>query len=143
MLFQLFFVFGVKFLMDEEISKKLEGKKIAVIDDSATVRKNTAKLLFKHNVIVCEATDGLEGLACVWEQRPDLILLDIQMPRLEGYDVCRALRRHPDFNDLPIIFLSSNDGFFDKAKARTVGANTHLSKPYKNSVLIQTIEQYL
>lgn len=130
-------------MVEDVVSEKISGKKIAVIDDSATVRKNTEKLLLKHNATVCEATDGLEGLACVWEQRPDLILLDIQMPRLLGYDVCRALRRHPEFNELPIIFLSSNDGFFDKAKARTVGANTHLSKPYKNAELISTIEQYL
>ena len=120
-----------------------KGKSILVVDDSATVRKLIAGKLEKsgHNV-VC-AVDGVEGLARLAEALPDLVLLDIGMPRMDGYEVCREIRANPAAKDLPVVMISGKDGFFDKVRGRMAGATGYVTKPFGPETLMKALETYL
>ncbi|MEJ7624566.1 MAG: response regulator [Pyrinomonadaceae bacterium] len=119
------------------------GKTILVVDDSATVRKLIAGKLEKsgHNVIC--ASDGVEALACLEENLPDLVLLDINMPRMDGYEVCREIRSNPAAQNLPVVMISGKDGFFDKVRGRTAGTTGHVTKPFGPETLMKALETYL
>lgn len=119
------------------------GKKILVVDDSPTVRKLLSSKLEKsgHNV-VC-AVDGVEGLAMIAEGLPDLVLLDIAMPRMDGYEVCKEIRSNPAAKDLPVVMISGKDGFFDKVRGRMAGATGYVTKPFGPDTLMKALETYL
>ena len=128
---------------DETPDTSPKGKSILVVDDSATVRKLIAGKLEKsgHNV-VC-AVDGVEGLARLAEALPDLVLLDIGMPRMDGYEVCREIRANPEAKDLPVVMISGKDGFFDKVRGRMAGATGYVTKPFGPETLMKALETYL
>jgi len=120
-----------------------KGKTILVVDDSATVRKLISGKLEKsgHNV-VC-AADGVEGLAMLDNGMPDLILLDITMPRMDGYEVCKQIRSNPAGQDVPIVMISGKDGFFDKVRGRMAGTTGYVTKPFGPETLMKALETYL
>lgn len=117
--------------------------KIMVVDDSKTVRKAAEEHLAQlgHKVVVSE--NGYEALSKIVDLKPDLIFLDIMMPKLDGYQTCALVKHNHDYKDIPIIMLSSKDGVYDKAKARVVGANDYITKPFTAQDLISTIDKYL
>ena len=119
------------------------GKSILVVDDSPTVRKLISGKLEKsgHNV-VC-AVDGLEALARLEESLPDLVLLDITMPRMDGYEVCKQIRSNPAAKDLPVVMISGKDGFFDKVRGRMAGSTGYVTKPFGPETLMKALETYL
>ena len=119
------------------------GKTILVVDDSATVRKLIAGKLEKsgHNVIC--AADGVEALACLEENLPDLVLLDINMPRMDGYEVCREIRSNPAAQNLPVVMISGKDGFFDNVRGRMAGTTGYVTKPFGPETLMKALETYL
>ncbi len=120
-----------------------KGRTIMVVDDSPTVRKLISGKLEKsgHNV-VC-AVDGVDALARLEEALPDLILLDIAMPRLDGYEVCKQIRSNPVAKDLPIVMISGKDGFFDKVRGRMAGCTGYVTKPFGPETLMKALETYL
>jgi twitching motility two-component system response regulator PilG len=120
-----------------------KGKTILVVDDSATVRKLIAGKLEKsgHNVIC--AIDGVEALARIDEGMPDLVLLDITMPRMDGYEVCKQIRANPLGKDLPVVMISGKDGFFDKVRGRMAGTTGYVTKPFGPETLMKALETYL
>ena len=120
-----------------------KGKTILVVDDSPTVRKLISGKLEKagHNV-VC-AVDGVEGLEKIAEGLPDLVLLDIAMPRMDGYEVCKEIRSNPAACDLPVVMISGKDGFFDKVRGRMAGATGYVTKPFGPETLMKALETYL
>ena len=126
-----------------EVISVPKGKTILVVDDSPTVRKLISGKLEKsgHNV-VC-AVDGVEALARVAEQIPDLILLDIAMPRMDGYEVCKQIRSNPVAKDLPVVMISGKDGFFDKVRGRMAGCTGYVTKPFGPETLMKALETYL
>jgi twitching motility two-component system response regulator PilG len=120
-----------------------KGKTILVVDDSPTVRKLISGKLEKsgHNV-VC-ASDGVEALERMSEIRPDLVLLDITMPRMDGYEVCKQIRSNPEAHDLPVVMISGKDGFFDKVRGKMAGTTGYVTKPFGPETLMKALETYL
>ncbi len=119
------------------------GKTILVVDDSPTVRKLISGKLEKsgHNV-VC-AVDGIDALEKLGEAMPDLVLLDITMPRMDGYEVCKQIRANPGGKDLPVVMISGKDGFFDKVRGRMAGTTAYVTKPFGPETLMKALETYL
>lgn len=120
-----------------------KGKTILVVDDSATVRKLISGKLEKsgHNVICAE--DGVEALEKLAGGLPDLVLLDITMPRMDGYEVCKQIRSMPEAKDLPVVMISGKDGFFDKVRGRMAGTTGYVTKPFGPETLMKALETYL
>ncbi|MBP9722182.1 MAG: response regulator [Gammaproteobacteria bacterium] len=122
------------------MESKQESLKIMVIDDSNTIRSSAEKLLTDMGHQVSLAENGYEALSRIVDLKPDVIFLDIMMPKLDGYQTCALVKHNQDFKDIPIIMLSSKDGVYDKAKARVVGANDFISKPFTAEDLATAIK---
>jgi twitching motility two-component system response regulator PilG len=116
--------------------------KIMVIDDSRTIRRTAETLLQKEGYQVIAATDGFEALSMIADNKPDLIFLDVMMPRLDGYQTCALLKHHQVFRHTPVVMLSSKDGLFDRARGRVVGSDDYITKPFTRDELLKVIEQY-
>ena len=116
---------------------------IACIDDSPTVLQAINSFLDDKIFSVIMIDDPVKALMQVIRTKPDLILLDVTMPSLDGYELCSLLRRHPDFKNTPIIMVTSNTGFIDRAKAKLVRASGYLTKPFNQSDLLKFIFKYL
>ena len=114
-----------------------------VIDDSQTIRRTAETLLVKEGYAVITAADGFEALAKIADQKPDLIFIDIMMPRLDGYQTCSLIKNNQMFRSTPVIMLSSKDGLFDKAKGRIVGSEEYLTKPFTRDELLSAIRRYV
>ncbi|MEG0859955.1 MAG: Hpt domain-containing protein [Pseudomonas sp.] len=112
---------------------------VMVVDDSVTVRKVTGRLLERHGMNVLTAKDGVDAMALLQEHRPDILLLDIEMPRMDGFEVATQIRHDPDLKDLPIIMITSRTGQKHRDRAMSIGVNDYLGKPYQESVLLQSI----
>ena len=121
--------------MDEE----LRGVKVLVIDDSKTIRRSAENLLTKEGYDVITATDGFDALAKIADSRPEIIFVDIMMPRLDGYQTCALIKNNSEFKTTPVVMLSSKDGLFDKAKGRIVGSDRYITKPFSKEELLGTI----
>jgi twitching motility two-component system response regulator PilG len=120
-----------------------KGKSILVIDDSATVRKLISGKLEKSGHTVICAVDGVDGLERIAEQMPDLVLLDIGMPRMDGYEVCRQIRASDTARNLPVVMISGKDGFFDKVRGKMAGATGYVTKPFGPETLMKALDTYL
>lgn len=120
----------------------LSGLKVMVIDDSKTIRRTAETLLKKAGCEVFTATDGFEALAMIADHQPDLIFVDIMMPRLDGYQTTAIIKNNVEFRDTPVIMLTSKDGLFDKARGRVVGSDLYLTKPFTREELLSAVEQH-
>jgi twitching motility two-component system response regulator PilG len=116
---------------------------VLVVDDSPTVRKIVQVTLQRERIEVVTASDGLSALAAVADTQPDLILLDIMLPRMDGYNICQVVRKSMAYRDLPIIMLSGKDGLFDKMRGKLAGSTEYITKPFDSSELVQTVKRYL
>ena len=110
-----------------------------VVDDSVTVRKVTSRLLERHGMNVLTAKDGVDAMALLAEHTPDLMLLDIEMPRMDGFEVAIQVRNDPRLQHLPIIMITSRTGQKHRDRAMAIGVNDYLGKPYQESVLLESI----
>ena len=119
------------------------GGRVLVIDDSKTIRRTAETLLAKAGYEVQTAEDGFEALGKVLEFRPNLVFLDIMMPRLDGYHTCALIKGNATLRHIPVVMLSSKDGLFDRAKGRLVGAELYLSKPFTGEELLQAVQLHL
>ncbi|MBW4018674.1 response regulator [Moraxella osloensis] len=119
-----------------------EGLKVMIIDDSKTIRRTAETLLAKAGCDVITAVDGFDALAKIADSNPDLIFVDIMMPRLDGYKTCSLIKNNADFAAKPVIMLSSKDGLFDKARGRIVGSDEYLTKPFSKEELFDAIERH-
>jgi len=125
------------------MSVSLGNLKVMVIDDSKTIRRTAETLLAKVGCEVVTATDGFDALAKIADTRPDIIFVDIMMPRLDGYQTCALIKNNSEFKDTPVIMLSSKDGLFDKARGRIVGSDQYLTKPFSKTELLNSIEMHV
>ncbi|MFN2309129.1 MAG: PleD family two-component system response regulator [Gammaproteobacteria bacterium] len=114
-----------------------------VIDDSKTIRRTAETLLKKAGCEVFTATDGFEALAKIADHRPDIIFVDIMMPRLDGYQTCALIKHNQTFKNTPVIMLSSKDGLFDRARGRIVGSEQYLTKPFAKEELLGAIKRHV
>lgn len=113
-----------------------------VIDDSKTIRRTAETLLKKAGCEVLTATDGFEALSIIADNHPDLIFVDIMMPRLDGYQTCALIKHNELYRDIPVIMLSSKDGLFDRARGRIVGSEQYLTKPFTRDELLGAIKRH-
>ena len=120
----------------------LDGLKILVIDDSKTIRRTAETLLAKEGCEVFTAIDGFDALAKIADHHPDIIFVDIMMPRLDGYQTCSLIKNNQIFKDTPVIMLSSKDGLFDRARGRLVGSEQYLTKPFTKDELLGAIQSH-
>ena len=121
----------------------LTGLKVMVIDDSKTIRRTAETLLKKEGCDVVTAIDGFEALAKISDQQPNIIFVDIMMPRLDGYQTCALIKNNQMFKSTPVIMLSSKDGLFDKARGRIVGSEQYLTKPFTREELLGAIRRHV
>ena len=119
------------------------GLKAMVIDDSKTIRRTAETLLKKVGCEVITALDGFDALSKIADQKPDIIFIDIMMPRLDGYQTCALIKNNKNFKHTPVIMLSSKDGLFDKAKGRIVGSDQYLTKPFSRDELLGAIRNHI
>ncbi|HDK38277.1 MAG TPA: response regulator [Thiolapillus brandeum] len=119
------------------------GLKIMVIDDSKTIRRTAENLLEKAGCEVVTAKDGFEALSLVADHHPDLIFVDIMMPRLDGYQTCALIKNNKAYSDIPVVMLSSKDGLFDRAKGRLAGSDQYLTKPFSRDELLDAIRRHI
>jgi chemosensory pili system protein ChpA (sensor histidine kinase/response regulator) len=115
---------------------------VLVVDDSVTVRKVTSRLLERHGMHVLTAKDGVDAMALLAEHSPDLMLLDIEMPRMDGFEVATQVRNDPRLAHLPIIMITSRTGQKHRDRAMAIGVNDYLGKPYQESVLLDSIAHW-
>jgi chemosensory pili system protein ChpA (sensor histidine kinase/response regulator) len=119
------------------------GRMVMVVDDSITVRKVTGRLLERHGMNVLTAKDGVDAVAMLQEQRPDIMLLDIEMPRMDGYELARHMRNSDDLKQIPIIMITSRTGDKHRKLAMELGVRRYLGKPYQESELLDNIYSVL
>lgn len=128
---------------DTKTSGDYAGLNVMVIDDSKTIRRTAETLLKKAGCDVITAIDGFEALAKIADHRPDIIFVDIMMPRLDGYQTCALIKNNQNFKSTPVIMLSSKDGLFDKARGRIVGSEQYLTKPFTKDELLGAITRHV
>lgn len=116
--------------------------KVMIIDDSSTIRRSAELFLSNAGFLVKSVEDGFDALVEVMEERPDLVFIDVLMPKIDGLQTCQIIKRNPQFKDLPIIFLSSKDGEFDKARGLMMGANDYLTKPFTKESIVSIVNKY-
>ena len=127
--------------MTEEVVD-FKDLKVMVIDDSKTIRRTAENLLKKEGCEVVTAVDGFEALSKIAETKPDIIFVDIMMPRLDGYQTCALIKNNSIFKNTPVIMLSSKDSIFDRARGRIVGSTQYLTKPFTKEDLLSAIKTH-
>lgn len=121
---------------------QLSNVKVMVIDDSNTIRRSAEIFLKASGCQVILAEDGFDALAKISNENPDLIFVDIMMPRLDGYQTCSLIKRNARYKTTPVIMLSSKDGLFDRARGRMVGSDQYLTKPFTQETLLEAVQVY-
>jgi chemosensory pili system protein ChpA (sensor histidine kinase/response regulator) len=129
----------------ERPSREREDNRVfaLVVDDSITVRRVTQRLLERNGMRVMTAKDGLDAIGVLQDHLPDVILLDIEMPRMDGYEVASHVRNDPRLKDVPIVMITSRVGEKHRARAIELGVNDYLGKPYQETQLLQALEPLL
>jgi len=126
--------------MDKESSAG--GLRILIVDDSATIRRSAESMLNAEGYDVVTAEDGFEALSMVARHNPDLIFVDIMMPRLDGYQTCAIIKNNSQYRSTPVVMLTSKDGLFDQARGRVVGSDLYLTKPFTKEELLSAVRQH-
>jgi twitching motility two-component system response regulator PilG len=121
----------------------LKGVKVMVIDDSNTIRRSAEIFLLQAGCTVILADDGFDALAKIADHEPDLIFVDIMMPRLDGYQTCALIKKNARFHQTPVVMLSSKDGLFDRARGRMVGSDQYLTKPFTKESLLKAVATHV
>jgi twitching motility two-component system response regulator PilG len=120
----------------------LKGARVMVIDDSNTIRRSAEIFLVQAGCEVILAEDGFDALAKIADHHPEVVFVDIMMPRLDGYQTCALIKKNPRFRDTPVIMLSSKDGLFDRARGRLVGSDEYLTKPFSKEGLLDAVRRH-
>ena len=124
-------------------SLPLSGIKVVLIDDSNTIRRSGEIFLSQAGCQVMLAEDGFDGLSKVVDTRPDVIFVDVMMPRLDGYQTCALIKNNPEFKNTPVVMLTSKDSLFDRARGKLVGSDQYLTKPFSKKSLIDAVTAQL
>jgi twitching motility two-component system response regulator PilG len=117
--------------------------KVMLVDDSSTIRRTAEAILEKEGYEVYTAANGFEAMSVITDTHPDIIFIDIVMPRLDGYQTCTLIKNNSYFRNTPVIMLSSKDGLFDRARGRIAGSEQHINKPFSKHELLSAIEKYV
>lgn len=120
-------------------AQPLSGVKVLLIDDSNTIRRSGEIFLKQAGCEVVLAEDGFDGLSKVVEHRPDMIFIDVMMPRLDGYQACALIKNNPQFKKIPVVMLTSKDTLFDRARGKLVGSDQYLIKPFNKKSIVDAV----
>ena len=120
---------------------KDDDRCILLVDDSATIRRSAESMLTNEGFNVVTAENGFEALSKIARHKPDLVFVDIMMPRLDGYQTTAIIKNNEDYRSTPVVMLTSKDGLFDKARGRVVGSDHYLTKPFTREELLAAIQQ--
>lgn len=134
---------GANSVVQENDNDGFAGIKVMLVDDSKTIRHTAETLLGKVGCQVITAADGFEALSKVADNQPDIIFVDIMMPRLDGYQTCSLIKHNHEYRDIPVIMLSSKDGLFDRARGRVVGSEEYVTKPFSKDELLSAIRTHV
>ena len=118
-------------------------KKILIVEDEESLLKLESILLTSKGYDVRGVANGQEALDAVAEEKPDLILLDIMLPEIDGFEVCQRIKDDPDTKDIPVIMLTAKKSREDMARGEKVGADWYITKPFKSVMVIETIQRFL
>jgi len=118
-------------------------KRVLVVDDSETIRRSAEIFLRLTGLEVILSPDGFDALSKISDFSPNLILVDIMMPKLDGYQLCQIIKQNPAYAHTPVIMLSSKDGVFDRARGRIAGSDEYLTKPFTRDGLLGTVNVHL
>jgi twitching motility two-component system response regulator PilG len=118
------------------------GIKVLVIDDSNTIRRSAEAFLRQAGFNVVLAEDGFDALSKISDHHPQVIFVDIMMPRLDGYQTCALIKQNPTFKTTPVIMLSSKDGIFDRARGKLAGSDQYLTKPFTKEALVEAVHRH-
>lgn len=129
--------------LGRQVEKLRKRRLVLVVDDSATIRSLVTRALEQEGYRTIEASSGMEALGKLGDRGIDAVILDIGMPMIDGYKVCRIIKDHPKTKLVPVIMLSGHDGFFDKVRGRLAGATDYLTKPLKPHLLIAAVEKHV
>ncbi len=121
----------------------MAGSVVLVVDDSPTIRKIVEIALKRQGVEVISVPSGVIALAAIANTPPQLILLDIMLPKVNGYQICQIIRRNPEYKHIPVVMLSGKDGVFDKVRGRLVGATEYITKPFEPRDLLRVVRKYV
>ena len=124
------------------MSHPSSGLKVLVIDDSNTIRRSAEIFLKQGGHEVMLAEDGFDALDKVATCHPDLIFIDVLMPRLNGYQTCELIKKSDKYKGIPVIMLSAKDTVFDRARGEQAGANEYMTKPFSKKTLLHAVEAY-
>jgi twitching motility two-component system response regulator PilG len=116
---------------------------VLVVDDSPTIRKIVEVTLRRERIRVLGVGDGLSALAAIADRRPHLILLDITLPGMDGYQICQVIKQRPASKHIPVVMLSGRDGIFDKIRGRLVGSTQYVTKPFDPVQLVKTVSKHV
>lgn len=130
-------------MLQQMVGQTERPTRVLVIDDSKTIRRSAETLLAREGYDVITATDGFDALAKIADNRPEIIFVDVMMPRLDGYQTCALIKNNAEFRGTPVVMLSSKDGLFDRARGRIVGSDLYLTKPFSRDELLGTIRTLL
>ena len=128
---------------DAKTANAKPTRRVLVVDDSETIRRSAEIFLKLTGMEVILATDGFDALAKISDFNPDLILVDIMMPKLDGYQMCQIVKQHPAYGKTPVIMLYSKDGVFDRARGRIAGSDQYLTKPFTRDGLLAAVNAQL
>lgn len=117
--------------------------KVLFVDDSATIRQSAQLVLEQAGYSVMLAEDGFQALSQVVQWHPDVVLADIAMPRLDGYQLCALIKSNADYQGIPVIMLSGKDGQFDEERACLVGSDNHVAKPFSAQALTAALDSFI
>ncbi len=129
--------------LDRSVQQGSRPPKVVCIDDGATVRETVKAMLIPQGYEVTAIANPLDALSLVFRLNPDIILCDIAMPELDGYEICAMLRKSTAFRQTPIVMLTGKNGFIDRVRARMVGATDYLTKPFAENELLMLVEKYV
>jgi twitching motility two-component system response regulator PilG len=124
-------------------TRSISGTRVMVIDDSNTIRRSAEIFLMQAGCQVILAENGFDALSKIADHQPDVIFVDIMMPRLDGYQTCALIKKNGKHKTTPVIMLSSKDSLFDRARGRMVGSDEYLTKPFSKDSLLKAVETHL
>jgi len=127
---------------DTEAAASAKKLRVLVVDDSATIRRSAETMLANEGCEVITAENGFEALSKITRHHPDMIFVDIMMPRLDGYQTCAIIKNNAEFRETPVVMLTSKDGLFDMARGRVVGSDQYLTKPFTRDELLGAVKQH-
>jgi len=125
-----------------EATATVKKLRVLVVDDSATIRRSAETMLANEGCEVITAENGFEALSKITRHHPDMIFVDIMMPRLDGYQTCAIIKNNAEFRETPVVMLTSKDGLFDMARGRVVGSDQYLTKPFTRDELLGAVKQH-